>query len=120
MFNNADVSLFDHVYIICGYTDLRLGIPGLALKIREELHMDPFENSLFLFCGRKKDWIKALHYEEDGYLLLYKRLIDGKFRWPQNEEAPPCDRHRDKLRQGEVPDIFHNLREAHKRAQEGA
>lgn len=86
MFNNADVSLFDHVYIICGYTDLRLGIPGLALKIREELHMDPFENSLFLFWGRKKERIKALHYEGDGYLLLYKRLIDGKFRWPQNEE----------------------------------
>lgn len=86
MLNNADISQFDHVYIVVGYTDLRLGVSGLALKIREELHMDPFENSLFLFCRRKRDRIKALLYEGDRFLLLYKRLVEGKFQWPQTAD----------------------------------
>lgn len=82
-----DASGFKHIYIACGYTDLRKGIDGLAGIIQQEFRMDPFEEgSLFLFCGRRTDRIKALLYEGDGFLLLYKRLADGRFRWPRNEQ----------------------------------
>ena len=82
-----DASGFRHIYIACGYTDLRKGIDGLAGIIQQEFHMDPFEEgSLFLFCGRRTDRMKALLYEGDGFLLLYKRLADGRFRWPRNEK----------------------------------
>ena len=63
-----------HIYIACGYTDLRRGIDGLAGIVEREFHLDPFSDSLFLFCGRRKDRIKALYWEGDGFLLLYKRL----------------------------------------------
>ena len=80
-----DATSFKHVYIACGYTDLRMGIDGLAGKIQQEFQMDPFEEgNLFLFCGRRTDRIKALLYEGDGFLLLYKRLADGRFRWPRS------------------------------------
>ena len=79
-----DASGFRHIYIACGYTDLRKGIDGLAGIIQQEFHLDPFEEgSLFLFCGRRTDRMKALLYEGDGFLLLYKRLADGRFRWPR-------------------------------------
>ena len=42
--------------------------------IRDTYEMDPYSNSLFLFCGRRCDRIKALHFEKDGFCLLYKRL----------------------------------------------
>lgn len=81
-----DANCFEHIYIACGYTDLRCGIDGLTYKIRYEFDMDPFEKgSIFLFCGRRTDRIKALHFEGDGFLLMYKRLSDGKYRWPRSE-----------------------------------
>lgn len=61
-------------YIACGYTDLRLGIDGLAAVVTQQYgsHLD--EESLFLFCGRRTDRMKALYWCGDGYILLYKRL----------------------------------------------
>ena len=81
----SDFTGADKVYLACGYTDLRLGIDGLAALVKQRFSLDPLENCLFLFCGRRPDRIKALLYEGDGFLLLYKRLSDGKFRWPRNE-----------------------------------
>lgn len=49
-------------YIACGYTDPRLGIDGLAALVQRQFALDPFENCLFLFCGRKRGRIKALYW----------------------------------------------------------
>ena len=47
----------------CGYTDLRQGIDGLSALVKLEFNLDPFSNTLFLFCGRRRDRIKALYIE---------------------------------------------------------
>ena len=73
------------VYLVTGYTDLRNGIDGLAAFVQGRLSISPFEKQLFLFCGRRRDRIKGLLWEGDGFLLLYKRLDNGVFRWPRNE-----------------------------------
>ena len=75
----------DRVYIACGYTDLRLGIDRMGALVKRQFALDSFENCLFLFCGRKRDRIKALYWEGNGSLLLYKRLESGSFQWPQKE-----------------------------------
>ncbi|MDE6589309.1 MAG: IS66 family insertion sequence element accessory protein TnpB [Oscillospiraceae bacterium] len=74
------------VYVACGYTDLRRGIDGQAGMVQTRFHLDPFQNALFLFCGRRKDRIKGLYWEGDGFVLLYKRLESGGFQWPRNGE----------------------------------
>ena len=80
-----DAANFKKVYIACGYTDLRCGIDGLADEIQNQYQLDPFdEGSLFLFCGRKTDRIKGLLWEGDGFLLLYKRLDNGRYQWPRS------------------------------------
>lgn len=84
MLNGA--SGFEQIYLACGYTDLRRGIDGLAGIVQNEFQLDPFKNILFLFCGRRTDRIKGLLWEGDGFLLLYKRLENGKFQWPRTEQ----------------------------------
>lgn len=75
------------VVIACGRTDLRRGIDGLVACVRLEYGLDPLEKgTLFLFCGTKKDRLKALIYEGDGFCLCYKRLTDGKFQWPRSPD----------------------------------
>ena len=81
-----DFTMAEHIYIACGYTDLRQGIDGLSSIVQNEFQLDPFSRSLFLFCGRRKDRIKALYWEGDGFVLLYKRLESGSFQWPRDEE----------------------------------
>ena len=73
------------VYIACRYTDLRQGIDGLAGIVQAQFQMDPFQQAMFLFCGRRRDRLKALYWEGDGFVLLYKRLESGNFQWPRTK-----------------------------------
>lgn len=80
-----DLTKVQNFYIACGYTDLRLGIDGLAAVVKQQYGSHFDEESLFLFCGRRTDRIKALYWCGDGYILLYKRLSNGRFQWPRTE-----------------------------------
>ncbi|TCS74685.1 IS66 family insertion sequence element accessory protein TnpB [Pectinatus cerevisiiphilus] len=82
----GDISSVEHIYIACGHTDMRKSIDGLCFLVQQKFKMDPFEKSLFLFSGRKHDRLKALLFEGDGFVLLYKRLENGKFQWSDTPE----------------------------------
>lgn len=83
MLNNA--SGFKKIYLATGYTDLRRGIEGLSAIVRFKFNLDPYDkDTIFLFCGKRCDRIKALVWEGDGFLLCYKRLEIGAFNWPRS------------------------------------
>ena len=81
-----DLRKVRNFYIACGYTDLRLGIDGLAAVVKQQYGSHFDEESLFLFCGRRTDRIKALYWCGDGYILLYKRLSNGDFNGPGQKQ----------------------------------
>ena len=62
---------------------MRKSFDGLMAVIRDNFQMYPFSNAVFLFCGRKKNTMKALYFDRDGFVLLQKRLDIGKFRRPR-------------------------------------
>ncbi len=89
----GDVSKVSNIYIITGRTDMRRGIDGLMSIVSHTYELDPYSSSLYLFCGRRCDRIKALLYEKDGFTLFYKRLESGRYQWPRNKnEALKIDR----------------------------
>lgn len=79
--------LADRVYLACGATDLRKSIDGLAALVREGFNLDPFSTSLFVFCNRKRDKVKILRWDHNGFWLYYRRLERGKFQWPQENSS---------------------------------
>lgn len=79
----AETIAHRNVYIVCGYTDMRKSISGLVAVITQQYGLQPDAESLFLFCGKKADRMKAVLWEEDGFLLLYKVLTGYKYQWPR-------------------------------------
>ncbi|WP_192597511.1 IS66 family insertion sequence element accessory protein TnpB [Sporosarcina limicola] len=75
----------DCVYLACGHTDLRKSIDGLAAIVQEGFQLDSFSPSLFVFCNRRRDKLKILHWDHNGFWLYYRRLENGLFQWPKNE-----------------------------------
>ena len=70
------------VYLYCGATDMRKSINGLVLLVKGGFEIDPCSASVFVFCNRKRDRIKILEWDADGFWLYFKRLERGHFRWP--------------------------------------
>jgi transposase len=74
------------VYLACGPTDLRKQINGLSSMVSAVLDLDPFSAALYVFCNRRKNRLKVLFFDGDGFMLLFKRLEKGSFRWPSLTE----------------------------------
>ena len=77
-----DQGLRVRVYLCTSPTDMRKGFDTLAVLVREGLGYDPLSGHLFLFVGRRRDRLKLLYWDRDGYALWYKRLEQGTFRLP--------------------------------------
>lgn len=82
----VDYTRVKHIFIVTGKTDLRRGIDGLAAIITDQYELDLFDDAIFLFCGNRKDRYKALYWDSDGFLLLYKRLESGLLQWPRDKD----------------------------------
>ncbi|MFA0468908.1 IS66 family insertion sequence element accessory protein TnpB [Vibrio breoganii] len=57
------------VYLISGVTDMRKSIDGLSLIVAENLELDPFSESWFIFCNRARDKLKILFWDTNGFWL---------------------------------------------------
>lgn len=68
-------------------TDLRKSFDTLAELVRQQLQCDPLSGQLFVFRNKRGDRIKLLYWDEDGFVIFYKRLEAGTFRFPQADSA---------------------------------
>lgn len=76
------------IFLACGATDFHKQIPGLVAAVTLQFKLDPYNgNYVFIFCNRRKDSIKVLRYDRNGFVLAAKKLLDGmKFQWPKTPD----------------------------------
>ncbi len=68
--------------------DFRAGIDGFVARCRDDLHQNPRSGRLYIFINRARTMIRILAYDQNGYVLLTKRLSQGRFQgWPSSGET---------------------------------
>lgn len=104
------------VYIAVGATDMRKSINGLSLLVEEQFELDLFTGSLFAFCNRKRDIVKILYWDGNGFCIWMKRLEEDTFRWPESEQEVMT------ITPAALSWLLHGLdvRQAHRRLDYGA
>jgi transposase len=75
------------IWLATRATDLRKSFDTLAELVRQQLQADPLSGHLFVFRNKRADRIKLLYWDEDGYVIVYKRLEVGTFRFPTADTA---------------------------------
>lgn len=67
--------------------DFRKNIDGLAALVQHELGLDPFAAAVYVFTNRRRNRVKILGWECNGFWLLHKRLEQQRFAWPRGDAA---------------------------------
>ncbi|NJN05141.1 MAG: IS66 family insertion sequence element accessory protein TnpB [Rhodobacteraceae bacterium] len=75
------------VWLATRPTDLRKSFDSLAELVRQQLQVDPLSGQLFVFRNQRADRVKLLYWDGDGFVIVYKRLEIGTFRFPGADAA---------------------------------
>lgn len=71
-------------YYLCPhYVDMRRGIYSLYHLVKSEMKRNPLSGEVFLFLGKRRDTLKILHWQQDGFVLYIKKLERGTFEAPR-------------------------------------
>jgi len=73
------------VYLCLSPCDMRKSFDSLHALVREQLELDAFAGHLFVFVSRRRDRLKILYWERDGFALWAKRLEEGTYAVPWAE-----------------------------------
>ena len=76
---NANLTVYLHRDAI----DFRKSINGLSALVEQGIGGDPFAVAVYVFSNRRRDRIKLLGWDRNGFWLLQKRLDSDRFVWPR-------------------------------------
>ena len=75
------------VYLCLTPCDMRKSFDSLQTLVREQLELDAFAGHLFVFTSRRKDRVKILYWDRDGFAVRSKRLEEGTYAVPFGDGA---------------------------------
>ena len=73
------------VYLCLTPCDMRQSFDGLHALVRDHLQLDAFAGHLYLFANRRRDRLKLLYWDRDGFAIWAKRLEQGSYVIPSGE-----------------------------------
>ena len=85
---------------------MRKSFTGLSCLVEEGFPGQLLSGSFFLFCNRRRDSVKILYWDGDGFIQWYKRLEKGTFKVSSDGESIINRRHLLTLLEGVKVDRF--------------
>jgi transposase len=73
----------ERVYLHRAPVDMRRQIDGLSILAKEVMSLDPMSGAMFVFINRRRNKLKILLWERNGFIVWYKRLEQQRFHWPR-------------------------------------
>jgi transposase len=73
------------VYLSTSACDMRKSFDGLHALVTDSLKLDAFAGHLFVFANRRRDRVKILYWDRDGFAVWAKRLEQGTYAMPFEE-----------------------------------
>jgi len=73
------------VYLCLSPCDMRRSFDGLHALVRDHLQLDPFAGHLYLFANRRRDRLKLLYGDRDGFAIWAQRWEAGSYVIPSAE-----------------------------------
>lgn len=73
------------VYLCLSPCDMRRSFDGLHALVRDHLQLDAFAGHLYLFLNKRRDRLKILYWDRDGFAIWAKRLEEGSYAIPSGE-----------------------------------
>lgn len=85
---NSFITGAEKIFIGCGKTDFRKQSNSLVQMVQGSFNLDPYNESyVFIFCNHKRDGVKVLRYDKNGFILAHKKLLNKmKFQWPRDSK----------------------------------
>lgn len=102
------------IFLAKGVTDLRKSITSLSILVAQEFELDPHDRNVYVFCNRRRNRIKILQYDHNGFILYLKALDQGKFIWPKENESDLLE-----VTNKELGWLLHGLSLVEKRSETG-
>ena len=75
------------VYLYQQPVDMRKSMNGLSVIVEQEMALSPFSKSIFVFMNKRRDKVKMLVWEKNGFVVWYKRLEKERFKWFKDERS---------------------------------
>lgn len=76
----------ERVYLHRAPVDMRKQIDGLSMLAQDAMQLDPLSGALFAFINARRNKLKLLLWERNGFIVWYKRLERHRFHWPRHAE----------------------------------
>lgn len=77
----------ERIFAATAAVDFRKGFDGLVAIVRTGFGEDPFTGDLFCFFNKRRDRVKMLVWDKNGFWLFYKRLERGTFERIEGSSA---------------------------------